>query len=251
MARAGDILGYARASTVDQDVSGQVTLLKDAGAIRGFEDVVSGRQFDRAGLSALMDHARPGDSLTITRVDQLGRSLKELLETVKNLKEQDIGLTRLEERIDMTSAAGELIFHVFGAIARFEHRLISERTKGGIEATRAQGRNCLGPAKPRPSGNDCRTSCKTTRHGQINSLQIDQGNKHSASQVALRCHSAPSRNRPQLDSWHDLTSNPPSAPGLNSQSIHTRFWESITRQPDLLHSSLISSPKSASVTTTS
>ena len=145
MTRKGDILGYARVSTADQDVSGQVSRLKDAAAIRVFEDVVSGKQFDRPGLFALIDHARPGDSLAVTRQDRLGRSLKELLETVENLKTQDIGLISLEERIDTTSAAGELIFHVFGAIAHFERRLISERTKDGIEAARAQGRK---PGRP-------------------------------------------------------------------------------------------------------
>ncbi|MEM9502334.1 MAG: recombinase family protein [Cyanobacteria bacterium P01_E01_bin.43] len=135
------MLGYARVSTGDQDLTGQVTRLKDVGAIRVFEDVVSGKQFDRLGLSALMDHARPGDSLAIIRLDRLGRSLKELLE------EKNIGLISLEERIDTTSAAGELIFHVFGAIAHFERRLISERTKDGIEAARAQGRK---PGRPPP-----------------------------------------------------------------------------------------------------
>ena len=145
MPRSGDILGYARVSTSEQDLSGQITRLKHAGAIRVFEDVVSGKQFDRPGLSALMDHTRPGDSLAVTRLDRLGRSLKELLETVEYLKEQNIGLISLEERIDTTSAAGELIFHVFGAIAHFERRLISERTKDGIEAARAQGRK---PGRP-------------------------------------------------------------------------------------------------------
>ena len=86
MTRKGDILGYARVSTADQDLSGQIARLKEARAIRVFEDVVSGKQFDRPGLSALMDQARPGDSLAITRLDRLGRSLKELLETVENLK---------------------------------------------------------------------------------------------------------------------------------------------------------------------
>lgn len=143
--RTGDILGYARVSTTDQDLSGQIVRLKDAGAIRVFEDVVSGKQFDRPGLSALTDYARPGDSLAITRLDRLGRSLKELLETVEKLKEQNIGLISLEERIDTTSAAGELIFHVFGAIAHFERRLISERTKDGIKAARALGRK---PGRP-------------------------------------------------------------------------------------------------------
>ena len=72
MARTGDILDYARVPTAEQDLSGQITRLKDAGAIRVFNDVVSGKQFDRPGLSALMDHACPGDSLTITRLDRLG-----------------------------------------------------------------------------------------------------------------------------------------------------------------------------------
>lgn len=145
MTRAGDILGYSRVSTKDQDLSAQITRLKEAGAIRVFEDVISGKQFDRPGLTALIDYARPGDSLAIIRLDRLGRSLKELLETVENLKTQGIGLISLEERIDTTSAAGELIFHVFGAIAHFERRLISERTKDGIEAARAKGRK---PGRP-------------------------------------------------------------------------------------------------------
>lgn len=140
------MLGYARVSTADQDLSGQITRLTEAGAVRVFEDVVSGKQFDRPGLTALLDYARSGDSLTIIRLDRLGRSLKELLETVELLKGRGIALISLEERIDTTSAAGELIFHVFGAIAHFERRLISERTKDGIEAARARGRK---PGRPR------------------------------------------------------------------------------------------------------
>ena len=139
------ILGYARVSTTDQSLAPQKDRLHEAGAIRIFEDVISGKKFERPGLAALIDYARPGDSLTVTRLDRLGRSLKELLETVEDLWKQDIGLISLEERIDTTSAAGELIFHVFGAIAHFERRLISERTKDGIEAARAQGRK---PGRP-------------------------------------------------------------------------------------------------------
>lgn len=145
MTRTGDTLGYARVSTPDQDLSGQTARLKEAGAIRIFKDVVSGKQLDRPGLTALLDHARPGDSLAITRLDRLGRSLKELLETVETLKLQDIGLISLEESIDTTSAAGELVFHVFAAIAHFERRLISERTKDGLQAARARGQK---PGRP-------------------------------------------------------------------------------------------------------
>ncbi|MBO6920487.1 MAG: recombinase family protein [Rhizobiaceae bacterium] len=138
-------LGYARVSTPDQDMSGQIDRLKEAGASRIFQDVISGKTFERPGLTAFVDFARPGDTLIVARLDRLGRSLKELLETVEGLHDTGIGLISLEERIDTTSAAGELIFHVFGAIAHFERRLISERTKDGIKAARAQGRK---PGRP-------------------------------------------------------------------------------------------------------
>ena len=113
----GDILGYTRVSTADQDVSGQEDRLRQAGAIRVSVDVISRRQFECPELSELIDHARPGDSLCVTRLDGLGRSL----------------------------AAGELVFHVFGAIAHFERRLISERTRDGIAAARKRGRR---PGRP-------------------------------------------------------------------------------------------------------
>ena len=148
MTRTGDILGYARVSTPEQDLSVQTVRLKNAGAIRIFEDVVSGKQFKRPGLEKLIDHARQGDSLCIVRLDRLGRSLKELLETVDNLKERNINLISLEEKLDTSSAAGELVFHVFGAIAHFERRLISERTRDGIAAARKRGKT---PGRPRLS----------------------------------------------------------------------------------------------------
>ena len=81
----------------------------------------------------------------VTRLDRLGRSLRELLETVDNLKAHGIHLVSLEERLDTSSAAGELVFHVFGAIAHFERRLISERTRDGIAAARRRGRR---PGRP-------------------------------------------------------------------------------------------------------
>ena len=75
----------------------------------------------------------------IVRLDRLGRSLHKLLEVVDLLKERRIHFQSLEEKIDASSAAGELIFHVFGAIAHFERRLIGERTKDGLAAAKAQG----------------------------------------------------------------------------------------------------------------
>jgi DNA invertase Pin-like site-specific DNA recombinase len=136
----GGILGYARVSTGDQDVAGQTMRLTEAGAIKVFSDIRSGKTMERPGLEALLAYARKGDTLSVVRLDRLGRSLGELLTTVAMLKERGIALLSLEERIDTNSAAGELVFHVFGAIAHFERRLIAERTRDGIAAARARGK---------------------------------------------------------------------------------------------------------------
>src|SRR3954451_22225117 len=114
--------------------------LKASGAAHTFEDVISGRTFDRTGLKALLDYARAGDALMVVRLDRLGRSLRELLEIVEQLKGRGVALVSLEEKIDTALAAGELVFHVFGAIAHFERRLIAERTRDGVAAARAEGR---------------------------------------------------------------------------------------------------------------
>ena len=97
-ARVGDTLGYARVSTHDQNPDAQSDRLIESGAIRVFTDIVSGKRFDRPGLAELIDHARPGDRLCIIRLDRLGRSLRELLETVDGLKARGIHLISLEER---------------------------------------------------------------------------------------------------------------------------------------------------------
>src|SRR3546814_14046871 len=127
----GDILGYARVSTGDQDVAGQTMRLEEAGAIKVFTDVMSGKSMERPGLAELIAYARKGDTLAVVRLDRLGRSLAELLTTVETLRGQGIALLSLAEKIDTSSAAGELIFHVFGAIAPFERRLRSEERRVG------------------------------------------------------------------------------------------------------------------------
>ena len=93
----------------------------------------------------LLGYSRPGDTVCVVRLDRLGRSLKELLETVDGFKARGLAFRSLEERLDTGSAAGELVFHVFGAIAHFERRLIVERTRDGIAAARARGKR---PGRP-------------------------------------------------------------------------------------------------------
>lgn len=97
-----DVLGYARVSTAEQDLEVQRRRLRDeAKAIRIFEDVVSGKSFDRPGLATLIDYARPGDIVCVVRLDRLGRSLKELLETVDGFKRRGLEFRSLEERLDL------------------------------------------------------------------------------------------------------------------------------------------------------
>lgn len=136
-----DVLGYARVSTRDQDLEVQRRrLLGEGGAIKVFEDTISGKRFDRAGLTEMLDFSRAGDTICVVRLDRLGRSLKELLETIELFKSRGLAFRSLEEGLDTGSAAGELVFHVFGAIAHFERRLIIERTQDGIAAARARGK---------------------------------------------------------------------------------------------------------------
>jgi len=113
--------------------------LEHAGAIKTFTDIRSGESIDRPGLAELLAYARTGDTLAVVRLDRLGRSLVELLAIVEQIRGRGIALLSLEEKIDTSSAAGELIFHVFRSIAHFERRLKAERTKDGIAAARDKG----------------------------------------------------------------------------------------------------------------
>ena len=133
-------IGYARVSTDDQDLRLQLDALQRAGCERVFSDKASGAKADRAGLTEALDYARAGDTLTVWRIDRLGRSLSQLIDLVGRLKAAGVHLCSLQEHIDTTTAGGELVFHVFAAMAQFERALIRERTMAGLEAARARGR---------------------------------------------------------------------------------------------------------------
>lgn len=134
------LIGYARVSTDDQNLDLQTDALTQAGCDRIFEDRQSGAKADRPGLRETLEFARPGDTVTVWRLDRLSRSLKDLIEMVSMLEERGVGLRSLHESIDTTSSAGKLIFHVFGALAEFERNLVRERTQAGLVAARARGR---------------------------------------------------------------------------------------------------------------
>ena len=89
---------------------------------------------------------REGDILVVWKLDRLARSLKDLVEIVQDLQDRGVGFKSLTESIDTTSSGGRLVFHIFGALAEFEHDLIRERTMAGLQAARARGRK--GGRKP-------------------------------------------------------------------------------------------------------
>lgn len=133
-------IGYARVSTLEQNLSLQIDALQQAGCERIFQDQVSGSKSARPGLDEVLSHLRSGDTLIVWRLDRLGRSLSHLIELVNELEEKGVGFQSLQETIDTTTSGGKLIFHMFGALAEFERNLIRERTQAGLKAARARGR---------------------------------------------------------------------------------------------------------------
>jgi DNA invertase Pin-like site-specific DNA recombinase len=111
------LIGYARVSTDDQKLNLQQDALRAAGCEKIFEDYLSGAKADRLGLNAALEMARAGDTLVVWRLDRLGRSLKDLIQLTETLKERSIGLHSLQESINTTSSSGQLVFHLFGALA--------------------------------------------------------------------------------------------------------------------------------------
>ena len=103
-------------------------------------DKVSGTTDRRPSLEKVKDLLWPGDTLVVWRLDRLGRSLRDLIETVREVEEQGAGFQSLQEVIDTTTPTGKLTFHLFGALAEFERNLIRERTQSGLHAARARGR---------------------------------------------------------------------------------------------------------------
>jgi DNA invertase Pin-like site-specific DNA recombinase len=141
-------IGYGRVSTRDQHPDAQHDALATAGCDQIFLDTVSGKLARRPELDkALLSANRPGDQIVVTKLDRLGRSLEHLIELSNTLHARDVDLVVLDQGIDTSSAVGRMFFQIPGAIAEFEHALMSERTMDGLAAARARGRT--GGQKPK------------------------------------------------------------------------------------------------------
>ena len=107
-----------------------------------FRDVASGARTARPGLEACVQALAPGDTLVVWRLDRLGRSMVHLVTVIEELLRRQVGFRSLcDGAIDTTTASGELVFHLFSALAQFERRLIQERTRAGLAAARARGKH--------------------------------------------------------------------------------------------------------------
>jgi len=115
----GELLGYARVSTTEQDAKLQHDALSAAGCWRTWTDTASGVKTNRPQLAEVLASLRPGDTLVVWRLDRLGRSLPHLIDTVRGLKDRAVGFRSLTEAIDTTTPGGRLVFHIFASLAQF------------------------------------------------------------------------------------------------------------------------------------
>jgi DNA invertase Pin-like site-specific DNA recombinase len=134
------IYGYARVSTDGQSVAAQVAVLEAAGAGKVFREVASGAKADRAQLRKVLAALEPGDVLTVTRLDRLARSTRDLLNTLAAITGRKAGFRSLGDAwADSTTAHGRLMLTVLGGLAEFERDLIRTRTGEGRERAKARG----------------------------------------------------------------------------------------------------------------
>lgn len=134
-------IGYARVSTQEQNLDRQLDNLKAAGCERIYCEKMTGTKAHRPELDKMKEALRAGDVLVIDSFSRLSRSTKDLLDTVETLTEQGVNIISLKEQLDTTTATGKLMLTMLSALSQFERDLISERTKDGLKAARARGRN--------------------------------------------------------------------------------------------------------------
>lgn len=134
------LYGYARVSTTDQDLTVQREALTEAGCNLIREEKASGTSRQgRSELATLLDFLREGDTLVVTRIDRLARSLADLQDIVRLLREKGADLRATEQNVDTSTAAGKAFFDMLGVFAEFETNLRRERQMEGIARAKSRG----------------------------------------------------------------------------------------------------------------
>lgn len=133
-------IGYARVSTLDQNLDLQLKALTEVGCQRIFQEKVSGAGKDRPELQLMIDQLRTGDEVVVWKLDRLGRSLTHLIDLVNQFSEKGVVFSSVNDRIDTSTSSGKLIFHIFCSLAEYERTLIKERTMAGLTAAKLRGK---------------------------------------------------------------------------------------------------------------
>ena len=141
------VIGYARVSTKEQDLSLQLDALSKYGCDRIFTDKISSVK-ERQGLTDALGYLRDGDTLVVWKLDRLCRSLPDLIKISEQIRTTGAQLVSITESIDTSTPAGRLYFNILGALGQMERELIQERVKAGLAAARRRGKV---PGKPRVS----------------------------------------------------------------------------------------------------
>jgi len=140
-------IGYVRVSTNEQNTDLQRQALERAGCEQVFEEKMSGTVANRPALKKLMRTLNEGDTLVVWKLDRLGRSMRNLVLLVDELRQRGIHFKSLTDSIDTSSPMGRFIFHIMSALAEMERELIVERTRAGLAAAREKGR--IGGRRPK------------------------------------------------------------------------------------------------------
>ena len=157
------LIGYARASTQDQNLELQSDALTKVGCQKIFEDKVSGTRADRPGLAKALEILREGDTLVVWKLDRLGRSVKQLVDLVEELHKQGVQFKSLTDAIDTGTPSGRFFFHVMASLSKMERELIVERTRAGLEMARRLGRK--GGRKPKMTDSKIESAKKLLASG--------------------------------------------------------------------------------------
>lgn len=134
-------IGYTRVSTSGQNLDMQTDLLTQAGCVRIYSEKISSVKKERPQLDRMMDSLRAGDTVIITELTRLGRSVKELLSIIERIHEAGAAIRSLRETwLDTTTPQGSLLLTIFAGLSQFERDLTRQRTRQGLEVARARGR---------------------------------------------------------------------------------------------------------------
>ena len=139
METAPRLIGYARVSTAEQNSDMQINALRDAGCAVLFEDHITGVAISRDGLDRALASISQGQKLVVWKLDRLGRSIPHIMAIIADLHNRGASLVSLTENFDTGTEAGELYSTILALFAHIERRMISQRTRAGLEAARQRG----------------------------------------------------------------------------------------------------------------